>query len=177
MAVAGVALMCLGASTLMAQNNGGGNGGNGGGRRGNFDPAQMQQRRLDDLKDQMEITDDGEWNALQPVITKVMDAQRNVMGDRMRGMFGRRNQGGGGGDQGGGGGGGARRFFGTPGPEAEALQRAVDGKASKEDTKAALAKFVEARKAHEAALEAAQANLRKVLTVRQEAIATLNGLL
>ena len=163
---------------MAQQDNGGGGGGF---RQRNFDPAQMQQRRLDDLKDQMEITDDSEWNALQPLITKVMDAQRTVMGDRMRGMFGRRNRGGdqggaGGGDQGGGGG-GARRFFGTPGPEADALQRAVDGKASKDDTKAALAKFLEARKAHEAALETAQANLRKVLTVRQEAIATLNGLL
>ena len=45
------------------------------------------------------------------------------------------------------------------------------------ETKAALAKFVEARKAKQAALDKAQADLRKVLTPRQEAIATVNGLL
>lgn len=168
LALAGITLMCLGASTLMAQNNGGG--------RGGGDPTQRQQQRMNEIKDQMEVTDDAEWNALQPLIQKVMDAQRVVIGDRMRGMMGRRNRGG---DNGGDQGNNQRRFnfFGAPGPEAEALQRAVDGKASKEDTKAALAKFVEARKAHEAALETAQGNLRKVLTLRQEAVATLSGLL
>jgi hypothetical protein len=35
----------------------------------------------------------------------------------------------------------------------------------------------EARKAKQAELEKAQTNLRKVLTTRQEAIATANGLL
>ena len=43
--------------------------------------------------------------------------------------------------------------------------------------KAALAKYIESRKAKQAELETAQANLRKVLSVRQEAIASLNGLL
>ena len=43
--------------------------------------------------------------------------------------------------------------------------------------KAALEKYVAWRKAKLAALEQAQADLRKVLTTRQEAIATLNGLL
>jgi hypothetical protein len=43
--------------------------------------------------------------------------------------------------------------------------------------KAALDKYVASRKAKQAALEQAQADLRKVLTSRQEAIATLNGLL
>ena len=43
--------------------------------------------------------------------------------------------------------------------------------------KAALAKYVASRKAKQAELETAQTELRKVLTPRQEAIATLNGLL
>jgi hypothetical protein len=43
--------------------------------------------------------------------------------------------------------------------------------------KAAIAKFLEARKANEANLQKAQDDLRKVLSVRQEGIATLNGLL
>jgi hypothetical protein len=43
--------------------------------------------------------------------------------------------------------------------------------------KAALAKYIESRKAKQAELEKAQAALRAVLSSRQEAIAALNGLL
>jgi len=57
------------------------------------------------------------------------------------------------------------------------LQRAIEGKASNAELKAALAKFVEARKTKQAELEKAQAELRKVLSLRQEAVATQNGLL
>ena len=57
------------------------------------------------------------------------------------------------------------------------MQKAIDGKASNSEMKAAIAKFQEARKAKQAELEKAQADLRKVLSVRQEAIATANGLL
>ncbi|MCX6887242.1 MAG: hypothetical protein NTX27_19635 [Verrucomicrobia bacterium] len=111
------------------------------------------------------------------LVQKVMDAQRSSMGDRMRGMFGGRRGGPGGdnnnadrGQRGGG-------MFGQTSPEAETLQKAIDGKASANELKQALAKFVESRKAHQADLEKAQADLRKVLTPRQEAIATISGLL
>ncbi len=60
-------------------------------------------------------------------------------------------------------------------PELEALNRAIESKASASEIKAALAKYREARKAREAALQRAQEELRKVLTVRQEAIAVANG--
>ena len=43
--------------------------------------------------------------------------------------------------------------------------------------KVAIARFQDARKQKQAEMEAAQANLRKVLSVRQEAIATASGLL
>src|SRR5271170_5761883 len=49
----------------------GGGGGGGGGGRGNFDPAQFRQRRLDNIKTQLGSTDD-EFAALQPKIEKVM---------------------------------------------------------------------------------------------------------
>jgi hypothetical protein len=177
------AAMCLGLSQGFAQqdNNqgdrgGGPGGGRGfGGRGGNFDPAQMQQMFLDRIHEELEVTDDAEWKALQPIVQKVMDARRQVEGDRFRGMFGRRRGGDQGGDQ------GPRRgpggMFGQPSPEAEALQRAIDSKASKAELKAALAKYVEARKVKQAALEQAQNELRKVLSLRQEAIATASGLL
>jgi hypothetical protein len=171
----------------MAQDNGGGGGG--GGRRqrgGNFDPAQMQQQRMERYKEVLEVNNDDEWNALQPMIQKVMDARRDTFagGGMGRGGFGGRRGGqGGGGDQGGGGQGGGNAMRGgggrggEPSPEAEALRKAIDAKATTGEIKAALAKFVESRKAKAEQLKVAQENLRKVLTARQEAIATLNGLL
>ncbi len=138
--------------------------------RGNFDPAQMRQRMMDRVKEQLEIKDDAEWNAIQPLIQKVMDARMAAGAGMGRGMFG------GGFRRGGDNGGDRRPAFGPqPGPEVEALQRAVDGKASNSELKTAMAKVVEARKAKQADLEKAQDELRKVLSVRQEAIATMNG--
>jgi hypothetical protein len=146
--------------------------------RGNFDPAQMQQRMLERYKDLLEVTSDDEWKAIEPRITKVMEARRDsMMGGMGRGMFGRGPGGGGnppGGDQG-----QQRRggMFGTPSPEAEALQKAIDSKASKAEMKAALEKYANYRKTKQADMEKAQAALRELLTPRQEAVATLNGLL
>ena len=140
--------------------DGGQNGDQQGGGRGNFDPAEFQKRMLERTKETLEITDDTEWKALEPLITKVGEARLAV-------GFGR------GGGRGGRGGG----FGGQPNPTAESLQKAIDAKASNAETKAALDKFVADRKAKQAELEKAQAALRKVLTPRQEAIATLNGLL
>src|SRR5438876_4704923 len=98
MVMAGVAWMAgFGANHVLAQQDRP--------QRGNFDPAEMQQRRMDNLKEQLEVKDDTEWNAIKPLITKVMDAQRAAMADRMRGAF--RGFGRGGGQGGGGGGGGA----------------------------------------------------------------------
>ena len=173
--LAGVAsVMSLGTSQLVAQPNGGPGGGPGG---RNFDPAQMQQRMLERYKELLEVTNDDEWKAIEPRVTKVMEARRDTMGGMGRGMFGRGPGGGGnpsGGDQG-----QPRRggMFGTPSPEAEALQKAIDSKASKAELKAALEKYVASRKTKQADLEKSQAALRELLTPRQEAIAALNGLL
>jgi Spy/CpxP family protein refolding chaperone len=142
------------------------NGDQQGGGRGNFDPAEFQKRMLERTKETLEITDDTEWKALEPLITKVGEARMAV------GFGGRGGRGGRGGPGGQGGG-----FGGQPNPAAESLQKVIDAKASNAETKAALDKFVADRKAKQAELEKAQAALRKVLTPRQEAIATLNGLL
>jgi hypothetical protein len=172
-----VAMMSLGTSQLVAQPNNGGPGGQGGQGRGgrNFDPAQMQQRMLDRYKELLEVTNDDEWKAISPRVVKVMEARRDTFGGMGRGMFGRpRSSDTQPADQG-----QQRRgmFGGTPSPEADALQKAIDSKASKAEMKAALDKYVASRKAKQAELEKAQASLRELLTPRQEAIATLNGLL
>jgi hypothetical protein len=169
------AILSLGSNQVVAQPGGGGGGGGPQGR-GNFDPAQFQQRMMDRYKEILEVTDDTEWKAMEPMVQKVMEARRDTMGGMGRGMFGRGGPGGGNaqpGDQQG----QRRGMFGQPNPDADALQKAIDSKASKAETKAALDKYVASRKAKQAALEQAQENLRKVLTSRQEAIATLNGLL
>ena len=186
--MAGVAaLLSLGTNQILAQDNNnsssstGQNGGGSRGGRGNFDPAQFQQRMMEGLRDRLEVKDDAEWKALEPLVQKVMDARRETMSGMGRGMFGGRGGRGGNdngnnnnNDRGARGGGG---FFGTPSPEAEALQKAIDNKAPNSEIKAALAKYIESKKAKQTDLEKAQGELRKVLTVRQEAIASLSGLL
>jgi len=169
-AIAG--LTAIGTNNGLAQDNAGRQGG-----RGNFDPAQMRQRMMERYKEMLEVTNDDEWKALEPLVTKVMEARMQSMSGMGRGFMGRPR----GGDnaQGGDRQGADRQ---RPGgrqadPAAEALEKAVDAKAGKAELKAALTKYVEARKAKQAALETAQEELRKVLTARQEAIATLNGLL
>ena len=153
--------------------------------RGNFDPAEMRQRMMDNYRERLEIKGDDEWKAIQPLIEKVMDARREVgFGGGGGFAFGR----GGGGRRGGGNAdaqpngnnqGGRRGGFrgGEPSPEAEELQKAIDSNASKDELKAKLTKFREARKEKEAKLAKAQEDLKKVLSVKQEAAAVLNGLL
>jgi len=183
---AGVAAAVCMSSNALAQNNGGGGGGGRRGGGGNFDPAQMRQNMLDRAKEALEVTKDDEWTALQPRVEKVMDARMAAMGaGGGRGMFGRGRGGPGGGpggqpaDPNAGGAQPQRRgMFGqTPMPEAEALQKAIDTKASSAELKSALTKYTEAVKVKQDQLKAAQDDLRKLLTPRQEAIATLNGYL
>jgi len=189
-AVAGVLLMSVG--SLMAQPGGGGGGGFGGGGGGggfggggggggfggggggrgggNFDPAQFQQQQLERYKEVLEVTSDTDWAAMVPLVQKVMDAQQAA-------MTGRGGRGGGGrGGRGGGGGGG---FGGQqqPNPERDALQAAIEANAPAAQIKDLLAKYQASEKAKQEKYLAAQADLRKVLSVRQEALATLNGLL
>ncbi len=190
------AALALSISDTFAQNNNGGGGfgnggggGGGGGRRnrganggGNFDPAQMQQRRLDGIRQQIEFTNDTDWAAVQPLFQKVLDAQQAARQGGGRGGFGGGRRGGNNGPNGnnanGNANGGGRGGFGPQAsPEAQALQQAVDNDAPAEQLKDLLAKYNASEKVKQAALVAAQANLRQVLTVRQESQATLMGLL
>ncbi len=175
LAVAGA--LCMSADSLLAQDNGGGGGG--GGRRGggggfggggNFDPAQFQQRMMDNVKDRLGFTNDTDWSAVEPLVQKVMDARRETVNF---GGFGR----GGGRRGGGGGGGGGGAFGGQTDPDREALQQALDNNAGSAQVKAALDKFRASQKQKQAKLVAAQSDLQKVLTPKQEAEAVLMGLL
>ena len=68
-------------------------------------------------------------------------------------------------------------FGGEPNPDAEALQKALDSKASADELKSKMAKLRDNLKDKETKLAKAQDELRKVLSVRQEATAVLMGLL
>ena len=185
----GLASLLLGvALTASAQQQGGGGQGGGRGQRGgqggpgNFDPAQMQQRMMERYREGLEFSE-SDWKAVEPLVTKVNEARREVgMGAMGRAMFGRPPGGGRGGDaqaQGGGQGGqgGRRGFGGEASPEMAALEKAIEAKAPASEIKAALGKVRDARKTKEAALAKAQDDLRQVLSVRQEAQAVMLGLL
>lgn len=148
-----------------------------------FDPEQMRQRMMERYREQLEIKSDDEWKAISPMIEKVNSARRDVMafGGGGFGMFGGGRGGRDGGNSNNNQGGGERRrgggFFGEPPAEATALRTAIENKASADDVKAKLAKYRDARKAKEAELTKAQEDLKKVLSVRQEAAAVVAGLL
>jgi len=167
------AALALGIGDAFAQNNNG----NGGGRRnrGNFDPTQMQQRRLDNIRQQLEFTNDTDWSAVEPLFQKVLDAQQAARaGGGRGGVGGRRGNNGNNNNNNANNGG---RSGNQPGPEALALQQAIDNDAPPDQLKDLLAKYNASEKARRSALAAAQDSLRQVLTIKQESQATLMGLL
>jgi Spy/CpxP family protein refolding chaperone len=146
-----------------------------GGNRGNFNPEEFRQRMNERLKASLKVTDE-EWNVIQPLIEKVQTKQR----DAMSGRFGGRGPGGPGGDRGGDRGGNTQgNRSDRPGAaESEALRTALENDSSTpEDLKAKLNAVREQRKKSAAELAAAREELRKVLTVRQEAALVSAGIL
>lgn len=143
--------------------------------RENFDPQQMRERMTARLREQLEVKDDAEWQLIQERLEKVMTARRESMMGGFGGGFGGRM---GGMRPGGDNQDSSRRGPGMGNnPEGEALQKAIESKASSEEIKSKLAKLREARKAREAALEKAQNELSEVLSLRQEAILVSMGVL
>jgi hypothetical protein len=176
-------MICLGAVDASAQGGGGagggggGAGGGGGGRgRGNFDPAQARERRLAQIREQLEVTSDDDWKVIGDLAGKVIDAERDA--SNRGGAFGGgrrpRNNGAADAQQGTN---QPPRRRGPANPETDALQKLVDDKAASDEIKAGLAKVRESRKEKQAKLEKAREDLQKVLSVRQEAQAVLAGLL
>ena len=144
------ALLLMGTNTVMAQPAGGGGGG-----RGNFDPAQMQQRMLERYKETLKVTDDAEWKVLSEKLTKVMTARRDAGG--FGGMMGGRR---------GGPGGGGQDASADTTPLGE-LRKALEGSDSAL-IKTKLAAYREYRAKKQAELKAAQEELKRVLTAKQE---------
>jgi len=185
--VAGVLALMIGGLALAQQGAGGGRQrgqGGQGGPGGNFDPAQMRQRMMDRMKEQLGA-DDAAWKVLEPRLTKVMEANRQVGGGGRGGMMGMmggmRGQRGGQGGPGAADAGGApaqQRRGAGPGGEQTALDKAMtqlrttleNSSASPEEIKTQLTAVRQAREKAKQDLAAAQADLKKILTVRQEAV-------
>lgn len=146
--------------------------------QGNFDPAQFRERQLERHRERIQVKSDEDWKKLEPLVGKVMDAQRDVrMGMGFGGFGGGRGGRGGNSGDNANQGGNRNRGQGQASPEVADLEKALEDKAPTEEVTAKLAKFREARKAKEADLEKAQDELRKALSPRQEAGAVLAGLL
>lgn len=165
------AVVTLGTAAQTAQAQGG---------RGGGTPEEMRQRMMERYKEQFAVKDEAEWKVIEPKIAKVIEARTATTQGRGGFGFGGGNRQRGGGDNAAGGGERPNRGgggFGTPSPEVEALQKAIEAKAPADEIKTKLAKVREARKAAEAKLDAAQEDLKKVLSVNQEAVAVMAGLL
>ncbi len=133
-----------------------------GGRRGGGDFAQMRERMMTGIKDQMGATDE-EWKALLPKIEKVMNAQRDL---RSFGGFGGRGRG----DEG--------QPRSKVAQAQQDLKAALDNKDTPADDLAKkTAALREAREKARADLQAAQKELKQGATPRQEAALVLIGLI
>ncbi len=191
--VACVLALMVGGLSLAQQgggNQGGGRrGGQGGGPGGGFDPAQARQRMAERMKEMLGA-DDQAWKVMEPRLMKVMELNRQAnAGNRgMFGMFGRGGRGGPGGPGGPGGDqGGPQADRRGRGPQGEqtALEKAMaqlrttleNQSASPEEIKTQLTTVRQAREKAKQDLAVAQQDLKKILTVRQEATLVEMGML
>jgi len=161
---------------------------------GGRDPEQMRQMMSDRMRQQLGATE-AEWKLIGPRVQRVTDLNRDASSTgrgmmAMGGMFGGRGPGAGGpGGPGAGGPGAGGPGAGRPGDAPQREQSAVD-KASEElrtalanenstpeQVKTALTNLRNAREKARQDLAKAQQELRELLTVRQEAICVMMGLL
>jgi hypothetical protein len=151
---------------------GGGPGGDGGGRR-NFDPAQMRERMLGRMREQLGASED-EWKVIQPKLEKVMAAQRDA---RFGGMGGMMMGGGRRGGDGGGAGGGDQQQTAVQKAASDLRTTLQSENASADEISQKLKAYREAREKAQAELAAAQKELKEVLTQKQEAQMVIFGML
>lgn len=134
------------------------------------DREAFRQRMNERLKTSLKASDE-EWSVIQPLLEKVQAKQRNAMTSRFA-FFGGR----------GGGGRGANDRPDRPGrqsaPEIDALRAALESDATPPaEIKAKLEAVRAMHKKAAAELEQAREELRKVLTLRQEAALVMIGIL
>jgi hypothetical protein len=179
-AIASALLISVSSSALLAQNTGAedakrrrGTSTDDNGRKG-FNPEDMQARMMTSLRERLEVPDDEEWKIISERLGKVMELRRASTGGGLGGMAGFAGRGQPAGGESTRGSRGTR----TGGnPELAALQTAIRDKLPDAEIKSRLDRVRQNRKDNEAKLSKAQEELRAVLSVRQEAVAVVFGLL
>lgn len=178
-AIASALLISVTSSTVLAQNAAAddaskrrkGSGSGEEGRRG-FNPEDAQARMMTSLRERLEVPDDEEWKIISERLGKVAELRRATGGMGATGAFAGRGQ-----PPGGDGNRGSRSSRTPSNPELAALQSAIRDKLPEAEIKSRLDRVRESRKQNEAKLSKAQEDLRAVLSVRQEAVAVVFGLL
>lgn len=140
-------------------------------RRHTLNPADIQDRMLGALREQFGVTDDAEWAVIAERVMKVSELRRSTTGS----IFSSRGSSSPGAtdDKG-------KRSYrpsGAGNPEQDALRTALKDQLPDAEIKARLTRLRETRKQNEAKLAMAQEELRAVLSIRQEAVAVIYGLL
>jgi hypothetical protein len=178
-AIASALLISVATPDALAQNNADdaakrrrGNPSDENGRRGGS-PEDVQARMLSSLRERLEVPDDEEWKVISERLGKLMELRRTSGSGAFGGfaLAGRGPQGGSDNSRGGRG----PRTGGSP--EMTALQSAIRDKLPDAEIKSRLDRVRENRKLNETKLGKAQEDLRAVLSVRQEAVAVVFGLL
>lgn len=144
------------------------------GRSGNMEPNKLGQvgmpSILERIRGLFEISDDDEWALVKSRIEAVLRSKREVAAGEMNVMSLMMRSESKSGSR-------AQLAGRLRTPEQRVLQKAIESEASPDELKKALGNFNNHRDKKRLKLEEAQQNLREVLTVRQEAIATVSGLL
>jgi hypothetical protein len=145
---------------------------------GQFDPERMRQMMEQRMQEALGATDQ-EWKVLGPRVMKVQELSRQAGGGGRGMMFGRGMRGGPGGPGGNRPGGrGMNRELTAVEKVQEELQTLLENTAATPDQiKPLLTKLRTAREEAKRNLAKAQQDLRLVLTVRQEAVMVLMGML
>ncbi|MBL9202076.1 MAG: hypothetical protein JNL39_16310 [Opitutaceae bacterium] len=123
--------------------------------------SDMQARISSRLRERLEVTDDAEWAVISERITRVEELRRATAAGPLAAIDRAKRS--------------ARGE--SAGTEREALRSAVTDRLPDAEIRSRLARLGEAQKREAAKLAQAQEDLRAVLTVRQEAIAVMLGLL
>lgn len=124
-----------------------------------------QDRRMANLREQLEVVDEGEWLVISGRIAVLLELRRDAAAGAGRARSRLRSD--------------ADRRAGRRAETSEAakLQLALKEKLPDAEIQARLAQLRDTRAAADAKIAAAQEDLRALLSVRQEAVAVLNGLL
>lgn len=134
----------------------------------NNTPETAQARTLEKLRTKLEITDDGEWTIIAERIAKVEEVKRSMWtsaGPGRNGLAPAAKAK------------GASNTLTSANTDRAAINSAVTDKLPDAEIKSRLLRAHDIQQQNEVALAKAQSELRAVLTVRQEAVMVLAGLL